>query len=247
VDSTEEVREREALSQQQMSDSNRIVAGAVAHEVRNFCGAMSVYYSKLLSVPGMAENGDCESLGKLISGLERLATLELHGRAELHGGNGDLTDVINQLRILIGPSLEEAEAAVRWPKLDSPVIVAADSFILLQACLNLSQNSLSAMSASNEKLIKIGLRKANDKAYVTFEDSGCGVANPEQLFQPFRSGSGHVGLGLYVSRALMRRYGGDVRYEAVSAGARFLIEVPLSGVDRNVSVGDKRHQNPVGG
>jgi len=247
VDSTDEVREREVQSQQQMWNSNRIVAGAVAHEVRNVCGAMSVYYANLLQLDAMADNRDLESLGKLISGLQRMAKLELHGRAEAPSSNSDLRDVINQLRILLAPSLEEADAVARWPRITEPVMAAADSVILLQAALNLSQNSLSALAQSSEKVLQVSLYKKDGKAYVTFEDSGCGVANPAELFQPFRSGSGHVGLGLYVSRALLRRYGGDIRYEPVPAGARFLIEVPLSGVDSDVRVGEKRYQNTAGG
>ena len=47
------------------------------------------------------------------------------------------------------------------------------------------------------------------KAVIGFQDSGPGIAFPEHLFQPFRHAADGTGLGLYVSRAVVRSYGGD--------------------------------------
>jgi PAS domain S-box-containing protein len=235
VDVTEEIREREEQSQLQLLDSNRIIAGAVAHEVRNICGAMSVVYSNLERVPGMEENLDYRALGQLVTGLGRLAHLELgtSGRkpADAGPGHADLRDVLNQLRILVGPSWEEQGAVIEWPELHQPCLVAGDAFGLLQACLNLTNNSLSAIGGAGApaRTLTIAVEIANP-VRVSFTDSGPGVANPDVLFQPFRSGSRQVGLGLYISRALLRRDGGDLRYEPSPAGAHFVIEIPLYGV-----------------
>ena len=49
-----------------------------------------------------------------------------------------------------------------------------------------------------------------------FEDSGPGIAAPERLFQPFQQGAEGTGLGLYISRAVLRSYGGDLRFEPQS-------------------------------
>ena len=66
------------------------------------------------------------------------------------------------------------------------------------------------------------------KSLVTFEDSGAGVASPESLFQPFQPGAGGAGLGLYVSRAVVRTYGGDLRFEPTEKGARFTVELQVA-------------------
>jgi len=227
VDATEEIREREEQSQLQLLDSNRIIAGAVAHEVRNICGAMSVVYANLERVQGLQENHDYRALGQLVTGLGRLAHLELgtfaRKASDAGTGHADLRDVLNQLRILVGPSWEEQGLVIQWPELTQPFLVAADAFGLLQACLNLTNNSL-----------KIAVENT-DPVRVSFTDSGPGVANPDILFQPFRSGFQQVGLGLYISRALLRRDGGDLRYEPspVAVGARFVIEIPSHEIPRH--------------
>jgi two-component system, LuxR family, sensor kinase FixL len=246
-DSTEDTREREEQSQQQMLESHRIVAGAVAHEVRNVCSAMSVIYSNLAAVAGLTGNPDFQALGSLLTGLGRLAHLELHGRAEAWGGSADLRDVLNQLRILIAPAWDDEGGHLAWPDLRSPLLVAADSFTLLQAFLNIANNSLTAVSQAAVKRLAVEVEISETFAHAVFADSGPGVSDPASLFKPFRSGSGDVGIGLYVSRALLRRYGGDVRYEPASSGARFIVEVPLHGASSDVSFGNERNPALAGG
>jgi C4-dicarboxylate-specific signal transduction histidine kinase len=60
---------------------------------------------------------------------------------------------------------------------------------------------------------------------VRFEDSGPGVAEPDRLFAPFQPGANGAGLGLYVSRAILRSYGGDLKWEPRAAGSCFTIEL----------------------
>ena len=61
---------------------------------------------------------------------------------------------------------------------------------------------------------------------VRFRDSGPGVARPQNLFQPLKPGTGSTGLGLYISRSLLRSYGGDLRFEPRQDGACFVVEIP---------------------
>ena len=48
----------------------------------------------------------------------------------------------------------------------------------------------------------------------------------ESLFQPFQPGATSTGLGLYVSRAIIRTYGGELQYIKKAGEGRFLIELP---------------------
>jgi PAS domain S-box-containing protein len=240
-DSTEDTREREEQSQHQLLESNRIIAGAVAHEVRNVCSAMSVVYANLQSISGVPEHRDYSALGSLINGLGTLARLELHGSEESRGSSADIRDVLNQLRILVEPAWHEEEAQVEWPELSRPLLAAVDSFTLLQAFLNIANNSLSAVADAGQKRLTISNTIHEGLAHIRFVDTGRGVSDPDTLFQPFRSGASSVGLGLYISRALMRRHGGDVRYEPASTGARFIVEVPLYGVSTDVPIANKRN------
>jgi CheY-like chemotaxis protein len=54
---------------------------------------------------------------------------------------------------------------------------------------------------------------------IRFEDTGAGVASPELLFKPFQRGADATGVGLYVSRAILRNCGGDSCSNLESRGA----------------------------
>ncbi|MEO8097321.1 MAG: ATP-binding protein [Acidobacteriota bacterium] len=241
IDNTEETCEREEQSQEQILQSSRIVVGALAHEVRNVSGAMSVVYSNLGRMTGLQDNQDYVALGQLVAGIGRLARVELEGAKDIGISRTNLRDVLNQLRILIGPSWDEQGAEIYWPDSQAPVVVGADAFTLLQAFLNISNNSLTAIRRTDRKSLFISVETTNKQARISFTDSGVGISDPDVLFQPFRSPSGTAGLGLYISRALLRRYGGDVQYDPAVPGARFIVEVPLYGVHTHAIAGHEHH------
>jgi signal transduction histidine kinase len=58
---------------------------------------------------------------------------------------------------------------------------------------------------------------------VRFVDTGCGVADVQGLFRPLTSGAGGSGLGLYVSRALVKSFGGELVYEPRESGCCFAV------------------------
>jgi len=62
---------------------------------------------------------------------------------------------------------------------------------------------------------------------IRFEDTGGGVAAPENLFRPFQRGAQSTGIGLYVSRAIMRSFGGEVTFEPRPEGSCFAGVLPL--------------------
>jgi signal transduction histidine kinase len=71
----------------------------------------------------------------------------------------------------------------------------------------------------------VSARVEEQRALVLLRDTGEGVSNPDQLFKPFQQLAKATGLGLYLSRALMRSFGGDLRYQSGGGGATFVIEI----------------------
>jgi two-component system sensor kinase FixL len=84
---------------------------------------------------------------------------------------------------------------------------------------------VSAMSNQSMRRLTIRASVAARRVVISVIDNGPGVQAPELLFQPFQDRSRKVGLGLYLSRALMRSYSGDLRYEPASEGAVFVVEL----------------------
>ena len=67
------------------------------------------------------------------------------------------------------------------------------------------------------------------RAIISVVDDGPGVAAEatDRIFEPFFSGSGSTGLGLYLVRELALANGGTVRLGSSQKGARFVLELPL--------------------
>jgi C4-dicarboxylate-specific signal transduction histidine kinase len=99
----------------------------------------------------------------------------------------------------------------------------------MQAFLNLVKNSQRAMEHSERKLLTISALNEEQGVLIRFEDTGHGVASPEKLFQPFQTKAAATGLGLYVSRAILRTFRGDLYYEPRSSGCSFAVSlVPVA-------------------
>ena len=77
VDASEELREREESSLEQLMAGSRILVGAVSHEIRNVCGAIAIIYENLVRSGALTGTKDFEALGSLVETLNKIASLEL--------------------------------------------------------------------------------------------------------------------------------------------------------------------------
>ena len=227
VDSSEEMREREEQNLIQLRESNRVVAAAVSHEIKTLCRALSLVTANLKDQPGISSNADFEGLANLISGLEKIAHSELHSRVKDEFAQVSLKEVLDNLRIVIEPNWREADGVIHWRFREPLPTVLADSHGLLQVFLSLVENSYRAVQACAKRELAIGVSVDEQTAAVCFQDSGPGVAAPDHLFQPFQYGAEGTGMGLYVARAALRSYGGDLRFEPQPEGACFVVELQI--------------------
>jgi two-component system, LuxR family, sensor kinase FixL len=227
VDSSEEMREREEQGLQQLMKGNRIAAAAVSHEVRNLCSAISVMCANLREKQAIAQDEDFKSLATLVNGLESIASMELQSRAHERLEPVPLQEVFDDLRIVVEGDWREINGAVRWQLPSTVPAVFAERHGLLQAFLNLAQNSHRAVQDCPVRELSISVSADEQKAVIRFHDTGSGIAAPERLFEPFQSGADGSGLGLYVSRAVVRSYGGELRFEPQANGACFAIELQV--------------------
>lgn len=227
VDMSEEVRDRELENFRQLVDHHRLLAGAVSHEIRNLCSAASVVCANLARSVDVAGSADFEALRNLVGGLTQIASIELR-REATSVGTTDLSAVLQQLQVVIEPDWAEVEGTI---ELRNPMAlsVQAEPHGLLQIFLNLSQNSCRAVTAGAERRLRVVTEAEGERVRIRFEDSGPGVAEPAVLFQPFRPEADGSGLGLYVSRALARSFGGDLVHVPTAAGARFDVLLERGG------------------
>jgi two-component system, LuxR family, sensor kinase FixL len=224
IDTSEDLRTREEFSLNQLLASSRILVGAVSHEIRNVCGAIAVVHENLARGGGLSGNKDFEALGTLILALEKIAGMDLRQSANQAAGM-DLQSFLEELRIVVEPSLADDGIESKWEIEPGLPMVWADRQSLMQVFLNLTKNAARAMAAETVRELTISATFAKHGVSVRVRDTGCGVENPERLFRPFQPGAHATGLGLYLSRAFMRSFRGDVRFEPESRGSSFIVEL----------------------
>jgi two-component system sensor kinase FixL len=227
VDASEEMRDREEEGLRQLVRGNQIAAAAVSHEVRNLCSAISLLCSNLKDKHPIAGDEDFQGLTTLAGGLERIASGALSGTVHDALEPVALRDVLDDLRIVIEPEWREIEGAVVWLLAAEMPVVLAERHGLLQAFLNLAQNSHRAVQTCSTRELRVLVSVQEPVVHVRFQDTGPGISKPDCLFQPFQSGADGAGLGLYLSRAVVRSYGGELCYEPQGAGTCFRVDLPV--------------------
>jgi C4-dicarboxylate-specific signal transduction histidine kinase len=171
-------------------------------------------------------NQDFEALGSLVQTLSKIASLELKqsvGRAQ--PSSADLNDILTDLRIVLGPLCEESDIQLRWNVPESLPLVQADRHNLLQVLLNLTKNSQRALESVSRKRIEVSVSPKPEGVTIRFTDSGPGIPVGQKLFQPLQKDADATGLGLYLSRAFMRSFRGDLRHDPQHPGCSFLLEL----------------------
>jgi PAS domain S-box-containing protein len=225
VDSSDEVREREESALRHLLTSNRVLTAAVLHEIRNLCASISTAYANLTQAASHGGGKESEVLGKMIDVLGKLASANLQGASRETLSPIRLTTFLDQFRIIAEPAWEEMNGTLEIQSEDKLPDVVAENQGLTQVLLNLMANSIRAVEATPSRHFRICTERREGKIVIAVEDSGPGVQHPETLFVPFQSGAERVGLGLYLSRALMRSFGGDLRHVPTRVGCRFELEL----------------------
>jgi PAS domain S-box-containing protein len=226
TDGSEHFREREEASLQQLLVGSRILVAAVSHEVRNVCGAIGMVHENLVRNGSLGGNQDFEALGSLVETLNKIASLELKQSVGAEKtGSIDLRDVLTGLRIVLESYCEESDIELTWAIPEELPLVQADPHSLLQVLLNVTKNSQRALESAARKAIDISVIRGDSAVSIRIVDSGPGIPAGQKLFQPLQKGADATGLGLYLSRAFMRSFRGDLRHDPDQPGCCFVLEL----------------------
>ncbi|MBU2547040.1 MAG: response regulator [Proteobacteria bacterium] len=114
----------------------------------------------------------------------------------------------------------------------------ADQSFLRMALINILENAFDAcLEPGGPEDRRVVFRVTRDREQVVFEVRDNGVGMDEQtraaVFTMFFSTKGKqgTGLGLYVSRKIVQRHGGDIEAESeLGRGTRFTVRLPLSRI-----------------
>ena len=224
VDASDDLRSREEGGLDHLLAGSRILVAAVSHEIRNVCGAIAMAHANMARTGALAGNKDFEALGGLILALEKIAAMELRNTAD-QVASVEPGALLEELRIVVEGALGEQEVALRWEVAPELPVVWADRQSLMQVFLNLTRNSEQAMRGRPVRELTVTTEVDLKRVSIRFRDTGCGVAWPERLFRPFQQEARATGLGLYLSRAFMRSFRGELRFEPEKDGSSFIVEL----------------------
>lgn len=180
--------------------------------------------------------GEAARLSVLIENVLDLGRMERGERAyDLQ--RQDAVEVLREAVELFRPlaQADGLEFAVNLPV--DPCPAQLDRAALNQALVNLLENA--RKYAAKGKRIELSAEAQANQLLVRLRDHGPGVPiyERERIFERFCRGAAQahggvpgVGLGLYLSREILRAHGGELRYEDPDSGegSVFLLRLPLS-------------------
>jgi signal transduction histidine kinase len=172
---------------------------------------------------------------QLVDGVLDFSKLEA-GRLVLHVSRVDLGEL---LRDVADAMSEPARLRQLTVKVDAPslaLICEADPFRLRQVLLNLVSNAIKFSEAGGDVVLELKDVAETDTAMITIRDRGIGIAPEhherifagfEQVHQGNNRKYGGTGLGLPISRNLVRLHGGELSVESsLGAGSSFIVRLP---------------------
>ena len=145
----------------------------------------------------------------------------------------DLNTVVRDIVELLAPKAKEMGVLLEMSLSDKITPVQADPEGLHRALLNIVGNALDAVEGRPEPKVTVGTRTSEGGwVRMIVLDNGVGIP-PEQLadvFRPFVStkGARGTGLGLPVSRKILREHGGDIVVQSqVNVGSKITLKLPI--------------------
>ncbi len=109
------------------------------------------------------------------------------------------------------------------------VNLTADPDQLEQMLINLLANAVDASLTNGAKPVHVTWRSSDEDVEIVIDDSGMGVANPENLFVPFyTTKAAGSGIGLALAQQIARAHGGEISLvNREEGGARATVRLPL--------------------
>ncbi|MFM8707034.1 MAG: ATP-binding protein [Planctomycetia bacterium] len=150
----------------------------------------------------------------------------------------DLVALVTDIVETVQQRAAEIGATIDWsPPADVPRLLF-DPEALSRAILNVVTNALDAVEekAGAKVTIRVSCDAEADRARVTVGDNGAGMTAETlaEIFNLFVStkGARGTGLGLTVSRKILREHGGDIHVTSrPGEGSTFVLEFPLRTAD----------------
>lgn len=248
-DITERVREEERLAEIERLSSLGVLASGLSHEINTPLASTLTSAEAILgrledrTAPGTDE----ETLDAIRESAQVIRNEVLRCRKItdqfLRFARGippsiepiDLQQVVRTIVSLANPTARGKGIEIQFEREVSVPVVTANTEVVQHVVLNVLINAIESFDGVGGT---IGVRILIDSDIrLQIQDDGCGIPPEVQkhMFEPFRTQKPRgTGLGLFLSRTFMRRFGGDVRLVGSIVGQGSCVEIvfPRSDLER---------------
>ena len=236
------VESEELLRQNEKLSALGLLAGEVAHEIRNPLTVLKMLYHSLgLEFPEDDPRAEDvrimgEKMDHLNTIVEQILTFARNAEPSLKPT--DINKLIDDLRILVRRKMAQQNVELEIQLEDNLPTVKADGPQFSQVFLNLTLNALEAMPNGGSLTIEsrtIQLSKgvaAPTHVRIEFRDTGCGMdmESRERAFTSLLNTSkpDGAGLGLAIVGRIVESHGGRIKIKPSDSGTTFSILLPLT-------------------
>ncbi|QKM64572.1 sensor histidine kinase [Polynucleobacter tropicus] len=239
------LEEREALIGSLLKANKTASTGAlsasIAHELNQPLGASSLniqFLQKKLAQGDLNPALQKEILDTLLADNQRAANIirslrSIFSESDVATTEFEVGDLIFNVLSITKPEINSKNIQVAL-RVESDLVLNADSGEIQQVLLNLINNAIQALVASSQenKKITITAQRSHDYVQIVIADNGDGIptAAQDQLFELFTSTkSTGMGLGLWLCNHIVTRHGGHILFEPnEGGGAKFIVELPVA-------------------
>jgi two-component system C4-dicarboxylate transport sensor histidine kinase DctB len=241
----EKVQKSLAVAELTLAQSSKLAAlgemsAAVSHELNQPLAAMKTYLAgaRLLMQRKRPEEA-LSSFQRIDDLIDRMGaiTRQLKSYARKAGEAFEPVDLrlcLSSALAMMEPQLKLRVVKITRALPRQPVMVMADRLRLEQVLINLLRNALDAIKDQRQPQIDLIL-STGETATLTVRDNGHGIADLENLFEPFyttKSPGEGVGLGLAISSGIVTDLGGRLTARnSDQGGAVFELQLPILGED----------------
>lgn len=218
----------------------------LTHEIKNSVIPISTLSEVILQML-KSENGtvdlsklDEESVEDIIGGIETIESRS-KGLAHFVSTYDQLTKIpkpkleIKNIKHLINSTLNLFRSDIDHQGIEIYAILTdcsinIDSDLIEQVLINLMKNAIEALRSVEKPKITLQLEQTSQEVSFTIRDNGRGIPDEilDNIFVPFYSTKeGGSGIGLSLSRQIMRLHKGQLTVETSTSGTAFVLHFPL--------------------
>ncbi len=224
------------LLQSQKLAALGVMAGGIAHEIRNPLAICSSA-AQFLMEDEIATQFRKECAQKIHSGIQRASTIIenllrfARPSARTDIGPVDLCLLISETLALVANQAKIQKIAVTCDLPCTSVVISGISSLLQQVFINLFLNAINAMRDGGQ--MSISMTTSGSAVLIRISDTGTGIGKSDldKIFDPFYTtspvGKG-TGLGLSICYSIVQHHFGSIEVESFEGkGSTFTVRLPI--------------------